>query len=59
MTDDCFRFEKCIGGMYMGELLRLVLIHLNEKGVIFAGKDVTLLKERNVINTKHVSEVEA
>ncbi|EYC45873.1 hypothetical protein Y032_0414g1029 [Ancylostoma ceylanicum] len=50
-------FEKMISGMYMGELVRIVLERLARKGVLFKGEYLGISK-RECFTTKHVSEVE-
>lgn len=52
-------FEKMISGMYMGELVRLVLVKLAEKGLLFKGFLSSKLKSRYQFYTKYVSEIEA
>jgi len=51
-------FEKMISGMYMGEVVRQVLVDLMEEGLIFQGTGEKLLK-RGAFLTKYVSEVES
>ncbi|RCN39254.1 Hexokinase [Ancylostoma caninum] len=50
-------FEKMISGMYMGELVRIVLELLARKGALFRG-DCEAISKRECFTTKHVSEVE-
>ncbi|VDK19036.1 unnamed protein product [Anisakis simplex] len=50
-------FEKMISGMYMGELVRLVLEHLAKQRLVFDG-DTTAISQANVFPTKYVSEIE-
>ncbi|CAG5133645.1 unnamed protein product [Candidula unifasciata] len=52
--------EKMISGMYMGEIVRLVLERLTREGLLFqsADKDCPLF-ERGRFYTKYVSEVES
>ncbi|VDL77017.1 unnamed protein product [Nippostrongylus brasiliensis] len=51
-------FEKMISGMYMGELVRIVLEKLARKKVVFNG-DTVAISKKNCFLTKHVSDVEA
>ncbi|CAH0552933.1 unnamed protein product [Brassicogethes aeneus] len=51
--------EKMISGMYMGELVRLVIVKLIEDGVLFGGKGSDLINERDRFYTKYVSEIES
>uniref|UniRef100_A0A034VXP5 Phosphotransferase n=1 Tax=Bactrocera dorsalis TaxID=27457 RepID=A0A034VXP5_BACDO len=52
-------FEKMISGMYMGELVRLVIVKLVKAGVLFKGQDSDVLMTRGQFFTKYVSEIEA
>ncbi|KIH64641.1 Hexokinase [Ancylostoma duodenale] len=51
------RFEKMISGMYMGEIVRIILELLARKGAVFKG-DYEAISKRECFTTKHVSEVE-
>ncbi|TKR81417.1 hypothetical protein L596_015287 [Steinernema carpocapsae] len=50
-------YEKMISGMYMGEIVRVVLEHLARENLLFDG-DYKALSERNSFPTKFVSEIE-
>ena len=52
-------FEKMISGMYMGELVRLVMMKLYNKGLLFVGSTITELKNRGQFLTEHVSQIES
>ena len=52
-------FEKMISGMYMGELVRQVLVDMVWEGLIFQDKDTDALFEWGRFQTKYVSEVES
>jgi len=52
-------FEKMISGMYMGELVRLVLVELVQKGLLFRGMGSDDLFTRGKFPTKYVSEIES
>lgn len=52
-------FEKMISGMYMGELVRLVIVKMVKAGVLFKGQDSDVLMTRGQFFTKYVSEIEA
>ncbi|XP_036740655.2 hexokinase-3 isoform X4 [Manis pentadactyla] len=52
------RFEKMIGGLYLGELVRLVLAHLTQHGVLFGGCTSPALLSQGSIPLKHVAEME-
>uniref|UniRef100_A0A452VJT3 Hexokinase-3 n=1 Tax=Ursus maritimus TaxID=29073 RepID=A0A452VJT3_URSMA len=51
-------FEKMIGGLYLGELVRLVLAHLAQRGVLFGGCTSPALLSRGSILLDHVAEME-
>lgn len=51
-------FEKMISGMYMGELVRVVLATLAEDGLLFDG-DSEAISRRGCFPTKYVSEIES
>ncbi|XP_040301936.1 hexokinase-3 isoform X2 [Herpailurus yagouaroundi] len=52
------RFEKMIGGLYLGELVRLVLAHLAQRGALFGGCTSPALLSRGSILLQHVTEME-
>lgn len=58
-------FEKMTGGMYQGELVRLVLIRALERNIIFKTSNkreehIAFLRNNvEIVETKHISEVEA
>ena len=52
-------FEKMISGMYMGEVVRQVLVDLIEEGLIFTNDKIDNLLEKGSFLTKYVSEVES
>merc|ERR1719319_1138756 len=52
-------FEKMISGMYMGELLRLVLEDLVKEGLIFHDLDTSQLHQKGAFPTRFLSEIEA
>ncbi|KAL2778480.1 hexokinase-3 [Daubentonia madagascariensis] len=52
------RFEKMIGGLYLGELVRLVLVHLAQRGVLFGGSTSTALLSRGSVLLEHVAEMQ-
>lgn len=51
-------FEKMIAGMYLGEILRLVLVDLHEEGHIFEGKNVTKLNTSFLLDASFLSQIE-
>uniref|UniRef100_A0A915E408 Phosphotransferase n=1 Tax=Ditylenchus dipsaci TaxID=166011 RepID=A0A915E408_9BILA len=50
--------EKMISGMYMGELVRIVLEHLAKEGGLFKG-DYDAISQKGCFPTKFVSEIES
>ena len=52
-------FEKMISGMYMGEVVRQVLVDLIEEGLIFTNDKIDNLLEKGSFLTKYVSEIES
>lgn len=50
-------FEKMISGMYMGELVRVVLEDLTRQKLLFGGS-VDAIKQKNCFPTKFVSEID-
>lgn len=52
-------FEKMISGMYMGELVRLVLIDLVQEKVLFGGQSSEPLRARFAFQTQYVSWIES
>ena len=50
-------FEKMISGMYLGELVRLILLKLHNVGVVFYGSDISSLDIRGAFKTMLVSEI--
>jgi len=51
-------FEKMSAGHYLGEIFRLVLVELHEKGLIFKGEDTSKLEESYLLDTGALSAVE-
>ncbi|XP_063269388.1 hexokinase-3 isoform X2 [Prinia subflava] len=52
------RFEKLISGMYLGEIVRQILMVMTEKQLLFQGKLSPKLQTRNIFQTKFLSTVE-
>jgi len=52
-------FEKMISGMYMGELIRQVLLEMMTDDLIFVGIDREPLLERGAFFTRFASEIES
>lgn len=53
------RFEKMISGMYLGEIVRHILLHLTSLGVLFRGQQIQRLQTRDIFKTKFLSEIES
>ncbi|KAM5301012.1 hexokinase-3 isoform 1-T1 [Glossophaga mutica] len=53
------RFEKMISGMYLGEIVRHILLHLTSLGVLFRGQKIQRLQTRDIFKTKFLSEIES
>nr|AAW25718.1 SJCHGC07032 protein [Schistosoma japonicum] len=51
-------FEKMVSGMYLGELVRHILVYLVEQKVLFRGKLPERLKVRNSLLTRYLTDVE-
>lgn len=45
--------------MYMGELVRLLLVRFTKEGLLFGGKGTDMLHKRGNFFTKYVSEIES
>ncbi|OXB53701.1 hypothetical protein ASZ78_003274 [Callipepla squamata] len=52
-------YEKIIGGKYMGEIVRLVLLRLVDENLLFSGQACEKLKTRGAFETRFVSQVES
>lgn len=52
------RFEKMISGMYLGELVRLILVKMAKEGLLFEGRITPELLTRGKFNTSDVSAIE-
>uniref|UniRef100_A0A8D2ZSG4 Hexokinase-2 n=1 Tax=Scophthalmus maximus TaxID=52904 RepID=A0A8D2ZSG4_SCOMX len=51
-------FEKMVSGMYMGELVRLILVKMAREGLLFEGRITPELLTKGKLETKHVSAIE-
>ncbi|NWU90886.1 HXK2 protein, partial [Upupa epops] len=52
------RFEKLISGMYLGEIVRHILLALVEKQLLFHGKPCPKLHTKDIFQTKFLSTIE-
>ncbi|KAJ5669348.1 Hexokinase [Penicillium macrosclerotiorum] len=48
-------YEKMVAGLYIGEMLRLVLVKLHEDGHLFKGQDITRLRHENTLDATFLS----
>ncbi|XP_073690087.1 hexokinase HKDC1 [Garra rufa] len=53
------RFEKMTSGMYLGEIVRQILIDLTKRGLLFRGRITERLKTRGIFETKFLSQIES
>ncbi|KAK5873838.1 hypothetical protein PBY51_018841 [Eleginops maclovinus] len=51
-------FEKMVSGMYLGELVRLILVKMAREGLLFEGRITPELLTKGKIETKHISAIE-
>ncbi|BDD61749.1 hypothetical protein MAP00_006776 [Monascus purpureus] len=52
-------YEKMVASLYLGGLLRLVLLELGETGKMFKGQDISRLRTKFAINCQLLTEIEA
>ncbi|XP_015504221.2 LOW QUALITY PROTEIN: hexokinase-2 [Parus major] len=53
------RYEKMISGMYLGEIVRNILMDFTKKGLLFRGRISERLKTRGIFETKFLSQIES
>ncbi|XP_068614147.1 hexokinase HKDC1-like [Brachionichthys hirsutus] len=53
------RFEKLTSGMYLGEVVRHVLLDLTRRGLLFRGNVTEALKRPGIFQTKYLSQIES
>uniref|UniRef100_A0A8C9ZMY3 Hexokinase-2 n=1 Tax=Sander lucioperca TaxID=283035 RepID=A0A8C9ZMY3_SANLU len=51
-------FEKMVSGMYIGELVRLILVKMAREGLLFEGRITPELLTKGKLETKHISAIE-
>nr|CAH8856878.1 unnamed protein product [Trichobilharzia regenti] len=51
-------YEKMVSGMYLGELVRHILVYLVEQNILFRGKLPERLQVRNALLTRYLTDVE-
>ena len=49
------QLEKMVSGMYLGEIARLVIVEMIEKGLIFTEKSLPAFSEAYALTTEHLS----
>ncbi|NXY51650.1 HXK3 protein, partial [Ceuthmochares aereus] len=52
------RFEKLISGMYLGEIVRHILLAMVDKQLLFCGKPCPQLQTRDIFKTEFLSTIE-
>ncbi|KAL6230242.1 hypothetical protein BDW75DRAFT_223183 [Aspergillus navahoensis] len=52
-------YEKMVAGMYMGELLRLLLLHLHESSGVFTDAEIDRLRGYGTMDSASLSRMEA
>ncbi|KAL6113233.1 hkdc1 [Pungitius sinensis] len=50
--------EKMVGGMYLGELVRLVVLKMAKLGLLFKGHVSNALRTKGTVTTEHVAAME-
>ncbi|XP_075836261.1 hexokinase HKDC1 [Microtus pennsylvanicus] len=53
------RYEKMTSGMYLGEIVRQILIDLTRQGLLFRGQISERLRTKNIFETKFLSQIES
>ncbi|NWI19170.1 HXK1 protein, partial [Crypturellus soui] len=53
------RYEKMTSGMYLGEIVRQILIDLTRQGLLFRGQISESLRKRGIFETKFLSQIES
>ncbi|KAM6299576.1 hexokinase-3 [Aegotheles albertisi] len=51
------RFEKLVSSLYLGELVRHVLIALTVEKALFTGSNITILRNKGLLNTQQVLDI--
>lgn len=50
-------YEKMVSDLYMGEIMRLMMIRLTEEGVLFNGKGSRQLSTRGIFTSSHIGAI--
>lgn len=53
-----YRFEKMISGMYMGEVVRLILVKMTKEHLLFQGKTTTELLTTGSFKTSYIYAID-
>uniref|UniRef100_A0A8C4RF78 hexokinase n=1 Tax=Erpetoichthys calabaricus TaxID=27687 RepID=A0A8C4RF78_ERPCA len=53
------RYEKMTSGMYLGEIVRQILLDLTRRGLLFRGQISERLRTRGIFETKFLSQIES
>jgi hexokinase len=61
MTQNSFKqlFEKMVSGMYLGEIVRLVVLDLTDRRLLFDGRSSDEFNQPYTFDTAYMSEIEA
>lgn len=51
------RFEKLVGSLYLGEIVRHVLVALAAEKAVFTGSNAGILRNKDVLKTHQVLEI--
>lgn len=52
------RFEKMVSGMYMGEIVRLVLVKMTKEQLLFKGRTTTELLTTGSFKTSYIYTID-
>lgn len=52
------RYEKMVAGLYIGEMLRLIMVTMYEENKLFKGQDITRLRSENALDATFLSIAE-
>ncbi|XP_054832345.1 hexokinase-3 [Eublepharis macularius] len=51
------RYEKLISGMYLGEIVRYILLDLSARKILFQGRQISVLKTKDLFSTKLITTI--
>ncbi len=49
------QLEKMVSGMYLGEIARLIIFEMTERGLLFKGKQQSIFETKNGFTTEHLA----